>query len=146
MAFQITNKNASGKQVKWRFENTENIYTSDVERFKRNVQFWMKKLNMAPTTQVELLEGAQWLQDHMAEEKNVVDVEHEEVVEDSLLVEMSEEFNELIETLENDEPTIDSTPNESDSNESAKQSDLFEDLESDVDTAKPKSRKKATNV
>lgn len=146
MAFQITNKNASGKQVKWRFENTETIYTSDVERFKRNVQFWMKKLNMAPTTQVELLEGAHWLQDHMAEEKNIVDVEHEEVVEDSLLVEMSEEFNELIETLENDEPTIDSTPIESDSNESAKQSDLFEDLESDVDTAKPKSRKKATNV
>jgi len=141
MSFKITNKLA-GKQIKWKFESFENIYTSDVERFKRNVQFWKKKLMIADDVQVEILEGVQWLQDHLAEEQNIVDVEHEEVVEDSLLVEMSEEFNELLETLENDEPIIDSTPIESDSNEPDPQPSISEDTTDTVDTAKPKVRKK----
>ena len=131
MAFQITNKSLSGKKVKWRFENTENVYTSDVERFRRNVQFWINKLNMAPDTQVELLEGAQWLQDHMAEEKNIVDVDHEIVEEPTNLIEET-----------NDTDVTDSTTVEPSGDEPATQPDLFEDLESDVNTPKPKSRKK----
>lgn len=130
MAFQITNVKTSGKQVKWKFETLENVYTSDVERFRRNVQFWMKKLNLAADTQVELLEGAQWLQDHMAEEKNIVDVDHEIV----------EEPKQIEET--NDTDVTDSTTVEPSGDEPATQRDLFEDLESDVNTPKPKSRKK----
>ena len=135
MAFQITNAKPSGKQVKWKFETLENIYTSDVERFKRNVQFWMKKLNLAADTQVELLEGAQWLQDHIAEEKNIVDVDHE-IVEDAT------EIPTLNSRLEPNDTTTDSPIIEPSGDESTTQPDLFEDLEGDVNPPKPKSRKK----
>lgn len=134
MAFQITNKSASGKQVKWRFENTENIFTSDVERFRRNVQFWMKKLNMAPDTQVELLEGAQWLQDHMAEEKNIVDVDHEIVEEPTNLIE------------ETNDTTTDNSNVEPSGDESIAESSVAQTTEDTVDTPKPKSRKKASDL
>ena len=134
MAFQIPNKQASGKQVKWRFENTENIFTSDVERFRRNVQFWMKKLNMAPTTQVELLEGAQWVQDHLAEEKNIVDVDHE-IVEETNLIEET-----------NDTDVTDSPAIEPSGDEPIAESSVAQAAEDIVDTPKPKSRKKAADL
>ena len=144
MFLKIKNKKASGKQVKWKFETSDRIFTSDVERFKRNVQFWKSKLMIADDVQVEILEGIQWLQDHLTEEKNIVDVEHEEIQDDSLLVEMSEEFNQLLETLENDEPIIDSTPIESDGNESDPQPSVPEDTTDIIDTPKPKARKKTS--
>ena len=144
MSFKIENKQASGKQVKWKFETSERIFTSDVERFKRNVQFWKSKLMIDDTVQVEILEGIQWLQDHLTEEKNIVDVEHEEIQDDSLLVELSEEFNQLLETLENDEPTPDSDPIESDGNESDPQPSVPEDTTDIIDTPKPKARKKTS--
>lgn len=130
MAFNITNVKTSGKQVKWKFENIENVYTSDVERFRRNVQFWMKKLNLAADTQVELLEGAQWLQDHMAEEKNIVDVDHEIV----------EEPKQIEET--NDTDVTDSTTVEPSGDESDAEPSVAQPTEDTVDTPKPKSRKK----
>tara|TARA_R110000868_G_scaffold126226_3_gene333209 strand:+ start:304 stop:738 length:435 start_codon:yes stop_codon:yes gene_type:complete len=144
MSFKIENKQMSNKQVKWKFETSDRIFTSDVERFKRNVQFWKSKLMIDDTVQVEILEGIQWLQDHLTEEKNIVDVEHEEIQDDSLLVEMSEEFNQLLETLENDEPIIDSTPIESDGNESDPQPSVPEDTTDIIDTPKPKARKKTS--
>jgi len=146
MSFKIENKQVSGKQVTWKFETIERQFTSDVERFKRNVQYWKSKLMVGVDVQVEILEGIQWLQNHLAEEKNIVDVEHEEIQDDSLLVEMSEEFNELIETLENDEPTIDSTTIESNDDEPSAEPSVSEDLTDTHDTPKPKSRKKTTNV
>ena len=142
MSFKITNKQMSNKQVTWKFETIERQFTSDVERFKRNVQFWKSKLMVADDVQVEILEGIQWLQDHIAEEKNIVDVEHEEMEDDSLLVEMTEEFNELLETIENDEPTIDSTPSESNGDELSAQPSVSEDITDTVDTTVKKPRKK----
>jgi hypothetical protein len=146
MSFKITTKQTSNKKVTWCFEGSDRQFISDVERFKRNVQFWKTKLMIADDVQVEILEGIQWLQDHLAEEKNIVDVEHEEVQDDSLLVEMTEEFNELLETLEHDESTTDSTHNESDSNELDAQPSVSEDTADTIDTPKPKTRKKATDL
>lgn len=133
MAFNIINKAASNKKVVWKFETLDRVFTSDLERFKRNVAYWKDKLQVGADVQVELLEGGQFLYDYLQEEKNIVDVEHTEVTEEPQIESRLEENEHTIPT----EPAI-----ESPVDEPSTQSDLFEDLEADVHTPKRKSRKK----
>ena len=128
MAFKIEQRQPSGKQVKWKFETIERIFTSDVEKFKRNVQFWKQKLMVDDTVQVELLEGASFLQNHLAEERNIVDVEHE-------IVEQND-----------DELITDSLPEFPNCDELDAEPGLPQDTETPVDTPKRKPRKKATDL
>ena len=132
MAFNIINKTASNKKVVWKFETLDRVFTSDLERFKRNVAYWKDKLQVGADVQVELLEGGQFLYEFLQEEKNIVDVEHTDVTEPQLESRL-EDNEHIIPT----EPAI-----ESPVDEPSTQSDLFEDLESDVHTPKRKSRKK----
>lgn len=127
MAFKITTKEGSGKQVTWKFETIERTFTSDVERFKRNVQYWKQKLMVDDTVQVEILEGVQWLQDHLAEEKNIQDVEHE-IVE------------------ENDELTLNSRLGSTDCDELNAEPGLPQDIEAPINPPKRKPRKKTTDL
>ena len=132
MAFNIINKAASNKKVVWKFETLDRVFTSDLERFKRNVAYWKEKLQVGADVQVELLEGGQFLYDYLQEEKNIVDVEHTDVTEPQ-----------LESRLEENEHTIPTEPAiESPVDEPSTQPDLFEDLEADVHTPKRKSRKK----
>ena len=128
MSFKITTKEGPGKKITWKFETHDEIFTSDVERFKRNVQFWKQKLMVDDTVQVELLSGAQWLQDHLVEERNIQDVEHEIVEEND------------------DELITDSLPEFPECDEPAEQPSVPQDTETPVDTPKRKPRKKATDL
>lgn len=128
MAFKIEQRQPSGKQVKWKFETIERIFTSDVEKFKRNVQFWKQKLMVDDTVQVELLEGASFLQNHLAEERNIVDVEHEIVEEND---------NEL---------TLNSRLGSTNSHIIDEQSNVDETPANIVNTPKRKPRKKTTDL
>lgn len=122
MSFKITNLKPSGKMVKWRFEGYENVFTSEVERFKRNVEFWKNKLMVANDVQVELLEGAQWLQNYLEAEKQIIDVEHEIVEDDATIT--------------------DSTPELASGDEPDAQPNVEQTTEDTVDTPKRKPRSK----
>ena len=146
MAFNIINKAASNKKVVWKFETLDRVFTSDLERFKRNVAYWKDKLQVGADVQVELLEGGQFLYDYLQEEKNIVDVEHTDVTEERFFAGANKrrfEEPQIESRLEENEHTIPTEPAiESRVDESSTQSDLFEDLEADVHTPKRKSRKK----
>ena len=133
MAFKMNTK-APNKKVKWKFETLDQEFISDLERFKRNVSYWKSKLQVSDEVQVEILEGGQHLYQFLEEEKNIIDVEHTEVTEEPQLESRLEENEHIIPT----DAAIESRVDESDA-----QPDLFEDLESDVNTPKPKRRKKA---
>jgi hypothetical protein len=134
MAFNIINKAASNKKVTWKFETLDRVFTSDLERFKRNVSYWKEKLQIGADVQVELLEGGQFLYDFLQEEKNIVDVEHTDVTEEPQIESRLEENEHTIAI----EPAIESRVDESDA-----QPSVSEVTESPIDTDKPKRRKKA---
>lgn len=133
MAFKITTKQTSGKQVVWKFENTERQFTSDVERFKRNVEFWKGKLMIGNDVQVEILEGLQWLQDLLTDEKHTVDVQHEEITE--LETELYDD------TIITSEPAVESLLDQLDP-----ESSVYQSLATPASPAKRAPRKKATDL
>jgi hypothetical protein len=119
MAFNFVDKNGKPlKQtlVEWTFEGHKSTFKSEPEKFERNVAFWRNKLSL-PTAKVEILNG---------------DIEIE--IKETIKV---EEYVNTISEPVDAEPCIESSISQSDA-----QSNLFEDLEGDVNTTKPKSRKK----
>jgi hypothetical protein len=119
MAFNFVDKNGKPlKQtlVEWTFEGHKSTFKSEPERFERNVAYWRAKLAL-PNAKVEILNG-----------------EFEIEIKEKIKV---EEYVNTISEPVAAEPCIESSISQSEP-----QPDLFEDLEGDVDTAKPKSRKK----
>jgi len=134
MAFKIINNTkVDENRIEWRFETLDKVFVSTSDKFKRNIAFWQAKYNIGTDVKVEILNGVEHLYAHLEEEKNIVDVEHTEVIEETLKSQI--EDGEIITA----EPAIESRVDEP-----TEQSDLFEDLESDVNPPKPKSRKKTS--
>jgi hypothetical protein len=134
MAFTIINNTkVDEKRIVWKFETLDKEFTSTADKFKRNVAFWQAKYNVGTDVKVEILNGVEYLYAHLEEEKNIVDVEHTEVIEETLKSQIE------------DGETITAQPAiESRVDEPTEQSDLFEDLESDVNPPKRKPRKKTS--
>jgi hypothetical protein len=119
MAFNFVDKNGKplkNTQIEWRLENGS-TFKSEPERFERNVSFWKQKLGLAKDSKVEILNGN-------------IEIEIKETIK-------VEEYVNTISEPVDAEPCIESSISQPDA-----QSDLFEDLEGDVNTTKPKSRKK----
>jgi|688.fasta_scaffold1891241_1 hypothetical protein len=135
MAFQIINNTkVDENRIEWKFETLDKVFVSTSDKFKRNIAFWQAKYNIGTDVKVEILNGVEHLYAHLEEEKNIVDVEAT-IVEEPQLESRLEE-NEY--TINND-PAIESRVDEP-----TEQSDLFEDLESDVNPPKRKPRKKTS--
>jgi len=135
MAFTIINNTkVDEKRIVWKFETLDKEFTSTADKFKRNVAFWQAKYNVGTDVKVEILNGVEHLYAHLEAEKNIIDVEAT-VIEEPQLESRLEE-NEY--TINND-PAIESRVDEP-----TEQSDLFEDLESDVNPPKRKPRKKTS--
>ena len=75
----INNQKVSEHRIEWKFETNERVFVSHADKFKRNVQFWKAKLMIGDDVQVEILNGAQTLYEHLEAEKGIIDVEHEEI-------------------------------------------------------------------
>lgn len=147
MAFKIiNNQKVDENRIEWKFESMDRVFVSNADKFKRNIEFWKAKFNIGADVQVEILNGVEHVYAQIEVDKNVEDIEHEEVQDDSLLEQMSEDFNELLENLENDELTIDQPISESDSNESNAQPSVSEDIKDTDSAPKRKPRKKTTKL
>jgi hypothetical protein len=134
MGFKIINNTkVDENRIEWRFEGLDKVYVSAADKFKRNIAFWQAKLNIGTDVKVEILNGVEHLYAHLEEEKNIVDVEAT-IVEEETLKSRIEDGETIIA-----EPAIESSVDEP-----TEQSDLFEDLESDVNPPKRKSRKKTS--
>jgi hypothetical protein len=133
MAFKIINNTkVDENRIEWRFETLDKVFVSTSDKFKRNIAFWQAKYNIGTDVKVEILNGVEHLYAHLEEEKNIIDVEAT-VVEETLKSQI--EDGEIITA----EPAIESRVDEP-----TEQSDLFEDLESDVNPPKRKPRKKTS--
>lgn len=147
MAFKIiNNQKVDENRIEWKFESMDRVFVSNADKFKRNIEFWKAKFNIGADVQVEILNGVEHVYAQIEADKNIEDVEHEEVQDDSLLEEMSEKFNELLENLENDELTIDQPISESGSDELNAQSSVSEDIEDTDSAPKRKPRTKTTKL
>jgi hypothetical protein len=134
MAFQIINNTkVDENRIIWKFETLDKEFTSTADKFKRNIAFWQAKYNIGTDVKVEILNGVEYLYAHLEEEKNIIDVEATVVEEETLKSQI--EDGEIITA----EPAIESRVDEP-----TEQSDLFEDLESDVNPPKRKPRKKTS--
>ena len=134
MAFQIINNTkVDENRIEWKFETLDKVFVSTSDKFKRNIAFWQAKYNIGADVKIEILNGVEHLYAHLEEEKNIVDVEATIVEEETLKSQI--EDGEIITA----EPAIESRVDEP-----TEQSDLFEDLESDVNPPKRKSRKKTS--
>jgi len=134
MAFQIINNTkVDENRIVWKFETLDKEFVSTADKFKRNIAFWQAKYNIGLDVKVEILNGVEHLYAHLEEEKNIVDVEATIVEEETLKSQI--EDGEIITA----EPAIESRVDEP-----TEQSDLFEDLESDVNPPKRKPRKKTS--
>jgi hypothetical protein len=121
MAFTFTDKNGKplkNTQIEWRLENGS-TFKSEPERFERNVAYWKSKLGLAKDSKVEILNGN-------------IEIEVPQTTK------IENYANTLTEPVAA-EPAIESSISQPD-----EQPDLFEDLEGDVNTPKPKSRKKTS--
>jgi hypothetical protein len=135
MAFTIiNNKKVDENRIEWKFETLDKVFVSTSDKFKRNIAFWQAKYNVGTDVKVEILNGVEHLYAHLEAEKNIIDVEAT-VIEEPQLESRLEE-NEY--TINND-PAIESRVDEP-----TEQSDLFEDLEGDVNPPKRKPRKKTS--
>jgi hypothetical protein len=144
MGFKIINNTkVDENRIEWRFETLDKVFVSTSDKFKRNVAFWQTKFNIGTDVRVEILNGVEHLYAHLEEEKNIVDIEAT-VIED-LPTEATTDLSETLKSrIEDVEPIIAEPAIESRVDEPTKQSDLFEDAESDVHTPKRRSRKKAS--
>ena len=134
MAFQIINNTkVDENRILWKFETLDKEFVSTADKFKRNIAFWQAKYNIGTDVKVEILNGVEHLYAHLEEEKNIVDVEATIVEEETLKSRI--EDGEIITA----EPAIESRVDEP-----TEQSDLFEDLEGDVNPPKRKPRKKTS--
>lgn len=134
MAFQIINNTkVDENRIVWKFETLDKEFVSTADKFKRNIAFWQAKYNIGTDVKVEILNGVEHLYAHLEEEKNIVDVEAT-VIEEETLKSRIEDGETIIA-----EPAIESSVDEP-----TEQSDLFEDLESDVNPPKRKPRKKTS--
>jgi hypothetical protein len=85
MAFKIINNTkVDENRIEWRFETLDKVFVSTSDKFKRNIAFWQAKYNIGTDVKVEILNGVEHLYAHLEEEKNIVDVEHTEVIEETL--------------------------------------------------------------
>jgi hypothetical protein len=135
MAFQIINNTkVDENRIVWKFETLDKEFTSTADKFKRNIAFWQAKYNIGTDVKVEILNGVEHLYAQLEQDKNVIDVEHTEVIEEETLKSQIED-GEIITA----EPAIESRVDEP-----TEQSDLFEDLEGDVNPPKRKPRKKTS--
>ena len=135
MAFQIINNTkVDENRILWKFETLDKEFTSTADKFKRNIAFWQAKYNIGTDVKVEILNGVEHLYAQLEQDKNVIDVEHTEVIEEETLKSQIED-GEIITA----EPAIESRVDEP-----TEQSDLFEDLEGDVNPPKRKPRKKTS--
>ena len=138
MAFKIINNTkVDENRIEWKFETLDKVFVSTSDKFKRNVAFWQAKYNIGTDVKVEILNGVEHLYAHLDAEKNIVDVEAT-VIED-IATETLESRLEENEHIITSEPAIESRVDEP-----TEQSDLFEDLEGDVNPPKRKSRKKTS--
>jgi hypothetical protein len=134
MAFQIINNTkVDENRIVWKFETLDKEFVSTADKFKRNIAFWQAKYNIGTDVKVEILNGVEHLYAHLEEEKNIVDVEAT-VIEEETLKSRIEDGETIIA-----EPAIESSVDEP-----TEQSDLFEDLEGDVNPPKRKPRKKTS--
>jgi len=122
----INNQKVNENRIEWRFETMDRVFVSTADKFKRNVEFWKQKYNIGAEVQIEILNGAKELYDHLQAEKNTVDVEHEEIKPETY-----------------DTP-IDQSPVESSDDIVDAESSVSENTEDLIDTPKPRSRKKAS--
>lgn len=147
MGFKIiNNQKVDENRIEWKFESMDRVFVSNADKFKRNIEFWKAKFNVGPEVQVEILNGVEHVYAQIEADKNTQDVEHEEVQDDSLLEEMSDKFNELLENLENDELTIDQSIDESDCDEPNAQPSVSQDTEVTDSAPKRKPRTKTTKL
>lgn len=147
MAFKIiNNQKVDENRIEWKFESMDRVFVSNADKFKRNIEFWKQKFMIGADVQVEILNGVEHVYAQIEADKNIEDVEHEEVKDDSLLEEMSEKFNELLENLENDELTTDQPISEPDCDEPSAQPSVSEDTENTVSAPKRKPRAKTTKL
>ena len=134
MAFQIINNTkVDENRIVWKFETLDKEFVSTADKFKRNIAFWQAKYNIGTDVKVEILNGVEYLYAHLEEEKNIIDVEAT-VIEEETLKSRIEDGETIIA-----EPAIESSVDEP-----TEQSDLFEDLEGDVNPPKRKPRKKTS--
>lgn len=134
MAFQIINNTkVDENRIVWKFETLDKEFVSTADKFKRNIAFWQAKYNIGTDVKVEILNGVEHLYAHLEEEKNIVDVEATVIEEETLKSRI--EDGEIITA----EPAIESSVDEP-----TEQSDLFEDLEGDVNPPKRKRKPKTT--
>ena len=147
MGFKIiNNQKVDENRIEWKFENMDRVFVSNADKFKRNIEFWKAKFNVGADVQVEILNGVEHVYAQIEADKNTQDVEHEVVEDDSLLEQMSEDFNELLENLENDELTIDQPISESGSDELNAQPSVHKDTENTISAPKRKPRTKTTKL
>ena len=144
MAFQIINNTkVDENRIEWKFETLDKVFVSTSDKFKRNIAFWQAKYNIGTDVKVEILNGVEHLYAHLEEEKNIIDVEA--TVIEELPTEATTDLTENLKSQIEDGETITAEPAiESRVDEPTEQSDLFEDLESDVNPPKRKSRKKTS--
>jgi hypothetical protein len=140
----INNKKVDENRIVWKFETLDREFTSSADKFKRNVAFWQTKFNIGMDVKVEILNGVEHLYAHLEEEKTIVDVEYTDITD--IPTDATTDLSETLKSrLEENEYAIANDPAiESRVDEPTKQSDLFEDAESDVHTPKRKSRKKTS--
>lgn len=135
MAFKIINNTkVDENRIVWKFETLDKEFVSTSDKFKRNIAFWQAKYNIGADVKVEILNGVEHLYAQLEQDKNVIDVEHTEVIEEETLKSQIEDGETIIA-----EPAIESRVDEP-----TEQSDLSEATESTVDTPKRKSRKKTS--
>ena len=147
MGFKIiNNQKVDENRIEWKFESMDRVFVSNADKFKRNIEFWKAKFNVGADVQVEILNGIEHVYAQIEADKNTQDVEYEEVHDDSLLEQMSEDFNELLENLENDELTIDQSSIEPDCDELNAQPSVPEVTENTISTPKRKPRTKTTKL
>jgi hypothetical protein len=127
----INNQKVSEHRIEWKFETNERVFVSHADKFKRNVQFWKAKLMIGDDVQVEILNGAQTLYEHLEAEKGIIDVEHEEINQTP---------------TEHDTLIDDSVAVESDSHQLDAQPDMGEVAEDTVSAPKRKRKPKTTNL
>jgi hypothetical protein len=147
MAFKIiNNQKVDENRIEWKFETLDRVFVSNADKFKRNIEFWKAKFNIGADVQVEILNGVEHVYAQIEADKNTQDVEHEVVEDDSLLEQMSEDFNELLENLEHDELTTNQSISEPDCDELNAQPSVSEDTENTVSAPKRKPRTKTTKL
>jgi hypothetical protein len=112
------------KRIKWYFaEKPDAIFESDPEKLEINANFWRKKLEVAADAEVVFVKSDEWTMDL----PKITPVKEDECTTTTATT-----------TNQPDHSDVDSS--------TSSQSDLFEDFEADVNTPKPKARKKAAKL